>query len=146
MTVLVLPDVVALTRTYLLSVPEITAIFGQRIATKSAPAPAYPYVTLQRIGGRAPIGERLDSARIQFDAWANPDPTANPLGEITADLGVRTLRAALFAINRSGGFVRPAGVITSATDVLGPAWQPDTTRTPHVPRFTSTLDIGARTP
>lgn len=134
----VLPDVVALTRSYLLTVPELVAVVGARIATKSDQTPVYPYITLQRIGGAAVIDERLDSARIQFDAWAET--------ESDASLAIRTLRAALFAVGRTGGFVAVGGVLASAIDIQGPNWQPDTSRTPPIPRFTTTLAIGARTP
>lgn len=138
MSLLVLPDVVALTRRYLLTVPELVTVVDTRIATRSDAAPAYPYLTLQRIGGRAVLGERLDMARVQFDAWGET--------ESDASLAIRTVRAAMFALTRAGGYVAPAGVLTGVTDIAGPQWMPDTTRTPHVPRFTSTLDIGARTP
>lgn len=138
MTLLVLPDAVTLTRKYLLTVTELTDLIDERISTRSASTPVYPYLTLQRIGGTSVVAERLDSARIQFDAWGATESDASVV--------IRTARAALFALNRVGGYVAAAGVLTGVNDIAGPQWLPDTTRDPHVPRFTSTLDIGARTP
>lgn len=137
MAVVVLPDVVALCREYLITVPELTAVVGTRIATRSPDVPAYPYITMQRIGGASIVANRFDQARIQFDAWAAT--------EHDASLAVRTLRGALFALEH-GGFVSRAGVLTGAVDIAGPQWIPDTTVTPPIPRFSTLLAVGAHTP
>lgn len=138
-TVDVLPDVVAITRIWLLSRPALTDLVGIRISTRTAAAPAYPYLTLQRIGGIPAVRRRLDTARIQIDAWGSD--------EASASLVARTARAEL---HRMEGYRHRDGVITAVDDVLGVAWAPFTPSgaqgsTPK-PRFTFDVEISAHIP
>ena len=120
----VLPDAVLVTRAYLLTVSELTALVGTRIATRSHSTPAYPYVRLQRIGGTAAVRNRLDAARLQAEAYG--------ADEASASTTARTLLAALLAME---GYTTASVTVTGVEEELGPQWLPDDVRTPATPRF-----------
>jgi hypothetical protein len=126
----VLPDAIKFIRGYLITKPALTSLVGQRISTRSAATIVYPYLTLQRIGGIPAVPQRLDSARIQVEAW---DDT-----EGGASLVARTARALLHDME---GHSTEEAVCTGVDDDLGLSWVPDTSRTgdavrtPPTPRW-----------
>lgn len=124
MIVDVLPDVPKLARAWLLTQTALTSLVGTRISTRSPATIVYPHVTLQRIGGIPSVLQRLDSARLQVDCWADTEGTAS--------IVARTCRAALHAME---GYTTATAVCTGVEDDLGLSWLPDTTRTPPTPRF-----------
>lgn len=120
----VLPDVPKLTRDWLLTQSALTSLVGTRISTRSPSTVVYPYVTLQRIGGVPPIRQRLDSARIQVDCWADTEGSAS-----------RVARVARAALHLMEGYTTADAACVGVDDDLGLSWLPDTTRTPPTPRF-----------
>lgn len=132
-TVDVLPDVPRLARTWLLSQSTLTSLVGQRVSTRSPAEVVYPYVTLQRIGGVPSVRQRLDSARIQVDCWADTQGTASRVARVTRAL-----------LHGMAGFGASAAVCTGVDDDLGLQWLPDTARTPATPRFIFGVIIHAR--
>lgn len=120
----VLPDVPKLTRAWLLTQTALTSLVGQRVSTRSPSTIVYPYVTLQRIGGIPSVHQRLDSARLQVDCWAETEGTASRVA--------RVCRAALHAME---GYTTAEAVCTGVEDDLGLTWLPDTTRHDPTPRF-----------
>lgn len=120
----VLPDVPKLTRAWLLTQTALTSLVSTRISTRSPSTIVYPYVTLQRIGGIPTVSQRLDSARLQVDCWADTEGTASRVA--------RVCRAALHAME---GYTTADAAVVGIEDDLGLSWLPDTTRTPPTPRF-----------
>ena len=129
----VLPDVPKLTRAWLLTQTDLTSLVGQRVTTRSPGPPiVYPYVTLQRIGGIPSIRQRLDTARIQVDCWAETEGTAS-----------RVARVARACLHLMEGYTTAEAVVTAVEDDLGLSWLPDTTRKPETPRFIFGVAISA---
>ena len=124
MIVDVLPNVPKLAVDWLLTQVTLTSLVGQRVSTRSPASVVYPYVTLQRIGGIPAVPQRLDSARLQVDCWADTEGSASRVA--------RVCRAALHAME---GYTTADAIVTGIEDDLGLSWLPDTTRTPPTPRF-----------
>lgn len=127
-TVDVLPDAELVAIDYLLAQPEIATLVGARISNTSPSSPTYPYLTVERVGGRRQIRVRLDNARLQVGAWGATRTEASLLA--------RTAEAALI---RMKGYVHDTGVVGLVDSEMGPSWMPDTVRLPPTPRFIFTV-------
>lgn len=135
----VLPDVVALTRNWLLRQPAVTDLVGQRVYTIIPRSPTFPLVVLQRTGGRPQKREWIDAAVIDVTCYADPNSVViDP--EEQASLITRTVRA---AIHQAPGWHDAEGVITDVEDVLGMTWHPDTALDPPRPSFVFSVRITA---
>lgn len=128
----VLPDIPKLARAWLMTQTDLTSLVGQRISTRSPATIAYPYVTLQRIGGVPSVCQRVDVARIQADCWAETEGTAS-----------RVARVARACLHLMEGYTTSDAAVTAVEDDLGLLWLPDTERTPPTPRFTFGVAISA---
>lgn len=124
MIVDVLPNVPKLAVDWLLTQVTLTSLVGTRIRTRLPAAPGANHVVIQRIGGIPTASQRLDSARLQVDCWADTEGSASRIA--------RVCRAALHAME---GYTTADAVVTGVVDDLGLMWLPDTTRTPPTPRF-----------
>lgn len=135
----VLPDVLLIVRSWLLSRAGLTSLVANRISTRSGPTPQPPYLTIQRIGGVPTVRRRLDQARLQIDAWGPTD---------SEQLTHQVARVARAELHRMEGYVHPEGVVTAVDDLLGIAWAPwqpgdqDRGTTP-VPRYTFDVAVFA---
>lgn len=115
----VLPDVSRLAVEWLLTQTDLTSLVGTRVWTRSPGPPlTRPYVTLQRIGGIPSVRNRLDSARVQVNAWGDTEGSAS-----------RVARVARASIHRMEGYVSTtaghASVCTGVDDDLGLSPVPD---------------------
>lgn len=130
-TVDLLPDVPRLARAYLLEQTDVTSLVGTRVSTRTKGT--FPELVLQRIGGIPSIRQRLDSARIQVDAYGNTEGEAS-----------RLARVARQVLHLMAGYSTDVAVCTGVDDDLGLAWLPDRARTPETPRFIFGVMIHAR--
>lgn len=128
MTVRVLPDTEALAVTYLLTVPEVTAIVDARIGTSLdlTEDTDLPALRITRASARVIAPRHLRASNVQLEAFATVELTAQDLCELAY--------AALFE-DGDTGFVRTwagLGVVTGVADALGPRNFPDPdTETPR---------------
>jgi hypothetical protein len=126
-----LPDVVALTRSYLVTVDEVNTLVGTRVSTRLPNQPTLPAVTLQRVGGVPTVWQWLDRAAIDVNVWAADEASAWTVA--------RTVRAALLVM--AGPF--DEGVVTAVEDLSGLQWLPDTLVTPPVDRVHFSVAVSA---
>jgi hypothetical protein len=116
---------------YLRAVPDLTALIdGDKILTELPASPAYPYVLIQRAGGQVAVWQAVDEPALQVDVVGGTKFVCKQI--------MRTVRAAILAI---GNDVVDEGVLSSATEEVGPQWLPDTIPTPPVARYTSRYRI-----
>ena len=128
----VLPDVVLAVEQYLRLVPELTALTpAAYVVSELPPKPDYttPYVIVQWAGGNG-IWPAVDEPAVQIDVVGG---TKFLCSQVT-----RTVRAAVWAIAND---VVPAGVLSSGTDEMSPAWFPDTVPIPPIPRYTARYQV-----
>lgn len=107
-------DAEALVVAFLAGQADVAALVGSRISTELPPAPTFPLVRLERIGGLTGTPAHLDRARIQVEAWGATKGEAHTVAA--------TVRAALF--EELPG-THPLGVVTGAEEDLGLTWSPD---------------------
>ncbi len=129
---IVLPDIIGPTVTYLNSLSEVTALVGNRIGTRLPEREVWPAVRLDPIGGFTLIEFRLDQPALQVHACATTD--------ILAMTVARTLRAALYAM---AGYQTADCVIVDVT-TSSPQLLPDESRTPPVSHATFTATVAVR--
>jgi hypothetical protein len=127
----VFPDPIGAVRTFLLSVPAVTAI-TDRVATKIPEVYTFPLVRLTIIGSNVAVERRLERVHMQFDCYGTTDPEAALLA--------RTVRAALV---ESGGYTTASAVLCGAdgTAVLP---LPDESFTPVANRWIATGNVYIR--
>jgi len=132
--VILLPDVVRIVYRYLVGVPEVQAIVGDRVYSvfPRQLTEADPFVLVQRIGG-TPVLPRplvIDTALMQLDAYGGKQAVAHTL--------VATCRAALAELNgeqpNDDGNV--CGVVVGALRYV-----PDETFPHPRPRYISDVEI-----
>ncbi len=124
--VYVQPDAVLALLQYLRLRPEVTALIpADHLVTEIPSSPTYPYVVVQ-LGGGNGIWPGLDEPAMQVDTVGG---TKYLCGQIA-----RTIRACIWAIAND---TVPAGVLASGSDEMGPAYIPDMTPTPPLPRYTA---------
>jgi hypothetical protein len=79
-TVTLLPDVEAMTSTFLRAQAEVTALVGQNVytVTPNDVTTKFPFIRLTRIAGQPLFSQPLvvDQARIQVDCWGGPKKLA----------------------------------------------------------------------
>ncbi len=114
MAVDLLPDPEKVTGDYLRAHTDVAALVGDRVATKIPDTPTWPLLRLTRIGGTSAARNTLEVARMQFEGWADDEPTAR--------LVTATVRAAL---EQAPGYVHADGYITAVGFELGPIPIPD---------------------
>lgn len=133
MTPLTLPiEIEPILVAYLTRFDEITSSVGTELPADYR-ATEHQAVTFTDIGDGATIPDlRLDHARFQFTSWA-PDREA-------AWTLIATVCAALGQLRNH---VTPNGVIGRARKIQRPSWTPDTSVTPHTPRFVTVWDVVA---
>jgi hypothetical protein len=120
MALRLLPDAVRVAVTYLLTVPDVTAIVGidsqgrAKVGSKLPPEDEGKTLVVQRIGGTTLRGAKkhVDVPVLQIDAWA--DPNAHE----TAWRVAETARQALFDME---GKALPSAVVGEVAEVTGPA-------------------------
>lgn len=119
MTVRLLADVEALVIAFLRAEPEVTALVGTRIATRSNAT--RPCIRVQRIGDNEIVSGYFVSSRVQVEAWGERD--AEPATQRIA----ATAHAALLGIGGTGGMrgVYDDGVVTEVQEALGILSSPD---------------------
>jgi hypothetical protein len=116
-----LPDAEAVVIEWLLSVEDVTDLIEDRISRDLPPTVVYPYVTVQRVGGRALARRHLDAPVLQFDIW----------GEVGQDEAVwevcETVRQAMDDLQ---GKTVGGAVVGGVYEVIGPTrfTDPDTGR------------------
>jgi hypothetical protein len=99
---------------------DVQTAFGgadAHVHTDIPPDPAYPLVTVKRLGGANAIGGVFwhDRARIQYDVWAD--------SREDAQAGAATVRAVLLASKDHD--YSPFGRVTSVEETIAPFNQPD---------------------
>lgn len=111
-------------------IPEIAAIYGDRIYTEMPNTPVFPLLRIVRVAG-APTSRlaRLDNPLVQLDSWGGP--------KVTARDGIATVLAHM-AAELVG--THPEGVVT-AVEVGSLSYQPDTDLTPPHPRYSADVAI-----
>jgi hypothetical protein len=139
MTLTLLPDTLLLARSFLATVPELTDAIGDRLGMSSPQDTSTPWVRLTRIGGSNPDWMRLDTATVQIDTFAPPEPDGPAVA-------MRLARIVSAALHTAHGYSDADGVICDVKDVTGLAYEPDMTRTPPFPRVLLTVAVTAHAP
>lgn len=129
--IVVMPDDELALIEYLRSIPQITALVpAGRITLQLASPPIYPAVLIQRIGGDTAVWPQIDQPAIQVDVVGGTRDQCKKL--------MLTVRAAILAIAND---VVAEGVLSSASEEVGPSWLPDTIPVPPIPRYTARYRI-----
>jgi len=150
-TVYVMPDTLEVVQGYLLSVAEVTALVGTRVRVNTTDT-TWPSVRISALTSVEAVPRRLDRSLIQVDCWAAPpDSTALTLGDETAQLVARTVKAALVDI---AGYVHPEQrpdqpwmvptAVVTGCDTPAIRYQPDDSREPVIPRWVVSAAIYLR--
>ena len=120
------PDATLAVLQYLRLRPQLTALIPAAKIVTEIPNPAtYPYVLVTLAGGLA-IWPALDEPSLQVDTVGG---TKALCGQIA-----RMVRACIWSIAND---TVPAGVLVSGAEEMAPAYIPDTTSTPVLPRYTA---------
>lgn len=137
MVVAVMPDVIKLVRSYLMSLTAVTNLVGERIATRAPQDTSSPWVKIERVGGPRSLSApmRLETARVQVSSYAPATADTGLSGDEGAMTLARTVQAALID---AAGWSDDEGVIAYVSEPLGPQNLPDTSRTPPTPRVVFT--------
>jgi hypothetical protein len=127
LSVPVMADAELLVASYLRSQSDVYALVSGRIFTTLPAQPVYPVGIIHRAGGLPVLRMRLDTARIQADAWGRTKAEAHNLAA--------TMRAALHSMTG----VHSAGVVTGIDDAVGLTYlqDPDT----QIPRYTFAVNV-----
>lgn len=115
---------------YLGLVPEVTALVpAARITTELPPTPVYPAVLISLVGG-VDVARGIGEPAVQVDVVGG---TKGQCKRLTL-----AVKAAILAIAND---VVPEGVLSSASEEVGPSWLPDTIPTPPLPRYVARYRI-----
>lgn len=128
---MMLPDIEGIAIEYLLADLDVAALVDDRIYASIPEGPTYPFLTVERIGGRPrPRPHWIDQAQLQVAGWSEDD--RSEARDICA--------TALAALHDLPG-ISSLGVVTGVEDVLGPRplYDPETSR----PRFLAEVLITA---
>lgn len=140
----VMPDPLALTRSYLLSVPAVVDAFGDRIHGRVPAEKVWPLIRLQVVpGGVRTVRERIERAMVDVNVYSGTTPEE-------ASRLARLVHAEL--LDASGWLYEPtdpsevAGVILDVREILGPYDQPDVApdRDEPLARYLSTVSVHYR--
>jgi hypothetical protein len=122
---LVMPDLEAIASTVIrgAAIPGLVGVYS------SIPAkPTYPLAVVKRLGGRPPVPQALDAARIQVDVLggapgdSSSTPTKGQIHDIAQLARVALLRA------EGQSYTSPVkAFITAVRDEMGITWSPDNT-------------------
>jgi len=131
------PDIEAVIRDYLLGVPEVEAIVGDRVALKTPEATGEPWVRVFQLeaprAGKSPA-DYLIAYYVQLDCYSGTD------GELAdATLLQRTVRAALTEMPESDH----EGAVVTGTRIHRARRFPDRDFTPPADRYMLTATIWA---
>jgi hypothetical protein len=127
----VLPDAPLALLQYLRSQTIVTDLVpAERITTTISPAPTYPLIIVQRVGGNAVRKEFVDEPALQVSVFGGDQHLCSQVA--------RTVRAAVLAIAND---VVAEGVLVSGFEEVGPSWLPDTTVTPPLSRFVARYQV-----
>jgi len=128
-TPIVLPDAELAVIQYLRSRSEITSLVpSERITSAIPPNPTFPLVLVQRVGGTSLSWNAIDDAAIQIDVYGAVDKRYD-CQKIT-----RTIAGCVLAIAND---TVTEGVLSSASEEVGPQWVPDNSVVPPLPRYVS---------
>lgn len=126
-----LPDIEGIAIAYLLNDLEVGGLVGDRVYAAIPEGVAYPFLTVERVGGRPrPRPHWLDQAHLQIAGWSRE--SRDEARDICAQ--------ALASLHDLSG-ITSLGVVTGVEDVLGPRplYDPETSR----PRFLAEVLITA---
>lgn len=134
--VVVPADALVVVRAALRASPVLADVASRVVLTSPRDTTA-PWLRLTRIGGAEadPMVPGFEAAFLDLAAFV-PATTQNA-SAAAHDL----LRRALGALRAALGFETEGGFITRVETTSGPAWEPDTSRTPPTPRFVSTVAV-----
>lgn len=130
MVLRLLPDVEALTVSYLAGHASIAALVGSRVSTELPAAPTFPCLTVGLVTGDEIVRTHFDSSLVQVTAWGESKTSANLL--------IRTARAVMLDAPDAD---HARGVVTAVRTLVGPRWFPDGTVTPPQPRYLCDLAV-----
>lgn len=123
-----IPDSEKLVIDYLLAVDDVTDLVGTNIGPALPEQPAWPWLTVSRVGGTPSLPGYLDNPRLEFTSWAATK------GAARAAAGAA--RAAMVAITGS----HDLGVVTGAFETGdGLRWDPDDVA--NIPRYRFEFDL-----
>lgn len=108
-----LVDVEQLVRNALAADTDIAALVDERIGTRIATDPTYPFIVIRRVASRQVARRWLDGVRIQFDCYADTQKEA------------WTIAATIQAVITRLVGVYPEGIVTGSDEEIGPTYQPD---------------------
>jgi len=127
----VLPDGPLALIQYLRARSEVTSLIpAERITTAIAPAPTFPLVLVQRVGGNAIRKEFVDAPALQVSVFGGTQYECSHIA--------RAIRALVLAIANDSV---AEGVLVSGFEEVGPSWLPDTTVTPPLARFVARYQV-----
>lgn len=130
---IVLPDIIAATVTYLNTVSEVTALVANRIGSRLPADDVWPAVRLDPVPGFAPLEYRLDTTRTQIQCFATTDLAAMTVA--------RTVRAAVVAM---GGWRDPGVICVTDVTTTSPALIQDESREPPISHATFAATVTVR--
>lgn len=128
----VLPDSIVAVRAFLLQVPEVTALVGNRIVTRLPVNPTWPAIRLTLISAFMSGFRRVDTATFQVDCFSPDEATAHRIARI--------VRAALADCQH---FVTPTAVLLGGAD-LAVRPLPDESFTPPIQRYAVSASVFVR--
>ena len=138
MAVRIQTDNEAIAVAFLLTVPEVQAIAGDRIGTQLdlTRGAKLPAVRITRVSATSPIRRHLRASNTQLEAWADDELTAQDLAEVC-------FAALLDDIPGSGpvGAFPGLGIVTGVDAAIEPRSQPDPDT--DTPRWLSSVVIYA---
>ena len=134
--VVVPADALVVVREALRASPVLADV-ASRVVLTSPKDVSTPWLRVTRIGGADadPMVPGFEAAF--FDLAAFAPPLTQNASAVAHDL----LRRALGALRAALGYEAQGGCITRVETSSGPAWEPDTSRTPPTPRFVSTVTV-----
>lgn len=88
-----------------------------RVYSSVPSRPTYPLAVVERLGGTAPIRQRLDAARIQVSVWADSKSDARDAAELA--------RQTLHATMEGSAYLTLNAFVTGVEDETGLTWLPD---------------------
>lgn len=130
---IVLPNVVGTTITWLNTVSEVTDLFGDRIGTELPAHAVWPACRIDPTGGFAVYEYRLDQARLAIHSFAASD--------LDAYNGARLLRAAVAAM---AGYRIPNAVVVVDVTTSSVQLIDEDDRAPHISHATFVATVSAR--
>lgn len=98
------------------AVRNANTVLGKRVYSSKPATPVFPMARIIRAGGRPPVRQKLDMARIQVDVWAETKDQARDAADAA--------RLAIFALEGTADVGNKA-FVTAVEDELGGAFMPD---------------------